>query len=110
MIGMCKIGDGVLIESNVDFLSSRHQHHSEDPSIPQNAQGGVFAKVRIGRNTWIDNSAVVMADVGENSVIGAGSVVVKPIPPWSMAAGNPATVKKSLCSEAAKNRCEGLLP
>jgi len=95
-IGMCDIGDDVLIGSNVDILSGRHQHHSEDPNRPRNAQGGSFSKIRIGRNAWIGNSAVIMADVGDHSVIGAGSVVVKPIPPGSVAVGNPATVKKTI--------------
>ncbi len=95
-IGMCEIGDDVLIGSNVDILSGRHQHRSEDATVLRNAQGGCFTAIQIGRNAWIGNSAVVMADVGEDSIIGAGSVVVKPIPPRCVAAGNPATVKKSL--------------
>jgi acetyltransferase-like isoleucine patch superfamily enzyme len=54
-----------------------------------------FTRIRIGRNAWIGNSAVVMADVGDNGVIGAGSVVVKPIPADSVAVGNPAMVNKT---------------
>jgi virginiamycin A acetyltransferase len=95
-IGMCDIGDEVLIGSNVDILSGRRQHSSHDPNLPRNVQGGDFIKVRIGRNAWIGNSAVIMADVGNNSVIGAGSVVVKPIPSDSVAVGNPAIVKKTI--------------
>ena len=95
-IGMCDIADDVLIGSNVDILSGRHQHRSAAPNVLRNAQGGDFAKLHIGRNVWIGNSAVVMADVGEGSVIGAGSVVVKPIPPGCVAVGNPAAVKKTI--------------
>jgi acetyltransferase-like isoleucine patch superfamily enzyme len=94
-LGMCDIGEGTLIGSNVDILSGRHHHHFDDPDTPIQDQGATYTPVRIGRNCWIGNSSVIMADVGENSVIGAGSVVVKPIPPWSVAAGNPATVKRS---------------
>ena len=94
-LGMCEIGDGALIGSNVDVLSGRHQHRFDDASIPVQDQGGAFARIRIGRNCWIGNSSVIMADIGHDCVIGAGSVVVKPIPPSSVAAGNPATVKKS---------------
>lgn len=94
-IGMCDISDDVLIGSNVDILSGRHQHRSNDPNVPRNAQGGSFEKLHIGRNAWIGNSAVVMADVGDGSVVGAGSVVVKPIPADSVAVGNPATVKRT---------------
>ncbi len=97
---MCDIGDDVLIGSNVDILSGRHQHHSDDPDRPRCEQGGTFTKVRIGRDAWIGNSAVIMADVGEHSVIGAGSVLVKPIPPQTVAVGNPAVVKKCLAVQA----------
>jgi glycosyltransferase involved in cell wall biosynthesis len=51
----------------------------------------------IGRNAWIGNSAVVMADVGDGTVIGAGSVVVKPVPSGTVAVGNPCVVKKMRC-------------
>lgn len=95
MIGTCDIANDVLIGSNVDILSGRHQHRADDPALPRRLQGGTFSKVRIGRNAWIGNSAVVMADVGDDCVIGAGSVVVKPIPAGSVAVGNPAVVKKS---------------
>ena len=61
---------------------------------PIQDQGGVFQQLHIGHNTWIGNSTVVMADVAADSVIGAGSVVVHPIPARSVAAGNPAVVKK----------------
>jgi glycosyltransferase involved in cell wall biosynthesis/acetyltransferase-like isoleucine patch superfamily enzyme len=95
MIGQADIEDHVTIGSNVDILSGRHQHHTGDLDRPIQEQGGVFWPVRIGRNSWVGNSAVVMADVGRDCVIGAGSVVVKPIPDRSVAVGNPAAVKKT---------------
>jgi acetyltransferase-like isoleucine patch superfamily enzyme len=93
-LGMCEIGDYVLIGSNVDILSGRHQHYSNDPTRPRRDQSGSFRAVRIGTNAWIGNSSVIMADIGDDTIIGAGSVVVKPIPPRSVAVGNPAMVKK----------------
>jgi acetyltransferase-like isoleucine patch superfamily enzyme len=95
IVASCEIGDYALIGSNVDILDGRYQHRFDDPAIPICDQPGTLMPVRIGRNTWIGNSSVIMADVGEDCVIGAGSVVVKPIPPSSVAAGNPATIKKS---------------
>jgi virginiamycin A acetyltransferase len=96
IIGLCEIAEDVLIGSNVDVISGRRQHRFECETLPVNEQGGTFTKVAIGKNTWIGNSSVVMADVGERCVVGAGSVVVKPIPPYSVAAGNPAEIKRSL--------------
>ncbi|WP_161602540.1 acyltransferase [Tautonia marina] len=91
-IGMAVFEDDVMLGSNVDLLSGRRQHHTDDTDRPIQDQGGTFTPVRIGRNSWIGNSAVVMADVGSDAVVGAGSVVVKPVPSMVVAAGNPAQV------------------
>jgi acetyltransferase-like isoleucine patch superfamily enzyme len=93
-VGQVVIEDHVAIGSHVNLLSGRRQHNTGDLSTPILKQGGQFQTVRIGRNSWIGNSAVIMADVGADCVIGAGSVVVHPIPARSVAVGNPATVKK----------------
>ena len=93
-IGRVAIEEDVTIGSNVDMLSGRHQHHFARLDQPIQQQGGSFAQLRIGRNSWIGNSSVVMADIGSDCVIGAGSVVVKEIPAGAIAAGNPAVVKK----------------
>jgi acetyltransferase-like isoleucine patch superfamily enzyme len=94
ILGKVVIEDNVAIGSNVDILSGRHQHHFEELAEPILGQGGTFEQIHIGANSWVGNSAVIMADVGDNCVIGAGSVVVKKIPPRSVAVGNPAAVKK----------------
>ncbi len=93
-LGMVVLEDDVALGSNVDVLSGRHQHRFDRADVPLLRQGGAFARVRIGRNSWVGNSAVVMADVGDGCVVGAGSVVVKPVPPGAVVAGNPATVRK----------------
>ncbi len=97
-VGKVTLGRDATIGSNVDILSGRHQHGFGDADVPVQKQEGAFARVRIGANCWLGNSAVVMADVGDGSVVGAGSVVVKAIPPHSVAAGNPAAVKRSIAA------------
>lgn len=99
-IGTCDIADGVAIGSNVDLLSGRRHHPVAGDEAPQFRRGR-FETIRLGRNCWIGNSAVVMSHVGAGSVIGAGSVVVHEIPPDCVAVGNPAVVKKSLRLRAA---------
>jgi virginiamycin A acetyltransferase len=96
----CTIGKAILerdatIGSNVDILSGRRQHGFDRRNTAIQAQPGKFTQVRIGRNSWIGNSAVVMADIGPDCVVGAGSVVVKPIPVNSVAVGNPTEVIKT---------------
>jgi len=91
-IGECIIEDDVLIGSNVDIISGKYQHYFDRLDIPIREQGGRLEKITIGRDSWIGNSAVVMANIGEQSIVAAGSVVVRDVPPRSIVAGNPARI------------------
>jgi len=90
-IAKCSIRDGVKIGSSVHIVNKRtHSINDSGDIMPTNIKD--LERVRIGDKSWIGNCAVVLADVGRNCVIGAGSVVVKPIPDNCVAAGNPAKV------------------
>jgi acetyltransferase-like isoleucine patch superfamily enzyme len=91
-LGHVVLEDHVTIGSNVDIPSGAAQHGFADLETPIQDQAGRFAKVRIGRNTWIGNGAIVLADVGARCVVGAGSVVTRPLPEAVVAAGAPARV------------------
>ena len=91
-LGLVTLEDDVLLASDVDVLSGGEQHRFEDLSTPVREQGGTYRRVVIGRDAWIGERSIVMADVGEQSVVGAGSVVTKPLPPRSIAVGVPARV------------------
>jgi acetyltransferase-like isoleucine patch superfamily enzyme len=93
-LGMCIIDDHATIGSNIDLLSGRRQHHFELSDVPVQEQGGYFAPIHLGRNCWIGNSAVIMADVGAAAVVGAGSVVVHSVPTGAVVVGNPARVTR----------------
>ncbi|WPL17694.1 Putative acetyltransferase [Thiorhodovibrio winogradskyi] len=94
-IGMCVIGADTLLGSGVHVISGTRQHHYDDLEIPIRQQGGEYQKIAIGEDCWIGNAALIMADVGKKSIIGAGSVVSKEVPAYSIVVGNPARVIKS---------------
>ena len=94
-IGLAHLESDVLLGAGVHVPSGARTHETADLDTPIRDQGGTRTMVRIGKGTWIGSSAVVMADVGESSIIGAGSVVTKPIPEKVLAAGVPARVIKA---------------
>jgi acetyltransferase-like isoleucine patch superfamily enzyme len=93
-IGMCTIEDDCLLGSGVHVMSGAKQHNFEDTDTPLREQGGEFTRVTIGKNTWVGNCALIMADVGKNCVVAAGAVVTKPVPDGAIVGGNPAKILK----------------
>jgi virginiamycin A acetyltransferase len=91
-IGYARVEDNVLFGSNVHVLSGKNQHGYARTDLPIALQAGSKSAVRIGQGAWIGNGAIVMADVAEECIVGAGSVLVDPIPAWSIAVGSPARV------------------
>lgn len=95
-----EIGDNVLIAPNVCLYTAGHPVHPEPRT-----KGYEFAlPITIADNVWIGGNALVNPgiSIGENSVIGAGSVVTKDIPANVVAAGNPCSVLKQI-TENDKN-------
>ena len=91
-LGLCTIEDDVLFGSDVHVISGFGQHGHDDISVPMREQPGELLNVTIGRDSWIGNKAVVGNHVGEKSIVGAASLVVSEVPPYSVAVGNPAKV------------------
>ena len=91
-IGLATIGDDVITGSHVVILSGRAQHGFSDLDRPTRLQHGEKQRLVIASNVWIGAQAVIMADVDEGTVIGAGSIVTKTFPPRAIIAGNPARV------------------
>ena len=90
--GKLKIGKDSILGPNVAFLTGNHQF--KNPTIPIRFQGGVPKPIVIEEDVWLSTSVIVLGDVTirKGSVIGAGAVVTKDIPPYSIAVGVPAKV------------------
>lgn len=91
-IGLSRIERDCTLGSNVHIMSGKQQHRFDEISTPVREQGGTLEKIVIGEDTWIGNGALVMANVGRKCVIGAGSVVTRDVPDYSVVAGNPARI------------------
>lgn len=94
-IGKCRIEKNALLGSGVHIMSGKGQHNFTEMNTPIREQGGVFESVTIGENSWVGNGALIMANIGKQCIIGAGSVVINDIPDYSIAAGNPAKIIKT---------------
>lgn len=91
-LGDVTLEDDALLGSHVSIMNGRGQHGIDRLDIPIREQPGSWPRVTIGKDTWIGDRAIIMADVGKHCVIGAGSVVTKPIPDYAIAIGAPARV------------------
>jgi acetyltransferase-like isoleucine patch superfamily enzyme len=89
------IGDYTLTAIGCKFIGS--SHNVNNPEIPYLLSGTTSDdRIQIGANCFFGAGSTVMGNVkiGHGSVIGAESLVLKDIPPFSMAVGNPAQVVK----------------
>ena len=89
-------GNNVFIGPNCSFYTVNHPLDYETRN-----KGLEYAKrITVGNNVWMGGNVVVLPGItiGDNSVIGAGSVVTKDIPSNSVAVGNPTKVIKVLNS------------
>ena len=89
---------GITIADNCMIANGVYITDSDWHGIYNRLSFGRAEAVSIEKNVWIGDSAIVCKGVtiGENSIIGAGAVVVKDIPPNVIAAGNPARIVKHL--------------
>jgi virginiamycin A acetyltransferase len=90
VLGRVAIGDRTQIASAVQILSGRRQHSRDAEGRLLGSDADAFERVTIGQDCWIGAAATVMADVGDKSTVGAGSVVTKTISPGSVVVGVPA--------------------
>src|SRR5246127_491501 len=85
------IGDRTQIGPGVQILAADHPRDAAG-----RASGLEFGRpVHIGRNVWIGGDAIILpgVSIGDDALIGAGSVVTRPVPAGATAFGNPARVR-----------------
>jgi acetyltransferase-like isoleucine patch superfamily enzyme len=94
IIGPVHIGNHVNTAQNV--VVSGLNHNYADPLLPIDEQGVSTALITIEDDVWIGANSTVLAGVtiGRHSIVAAGSVVTRSIPPFSVCAGAPAKVVK----------------
>ena len=102
ILDVCKvvIGDNVMLAPNVSIYTAGHPVHPES----RNSGYEYGIPITIGNHVWIGGNAVINPGVkiGDNVVIGSGSVVTKDIPDHVIAAGNPCRVIREIGEEDRK--------
>ena len=101
-LGLAHVERDALIASGVQVPCGAMTHGIDDVSLPIRDQPGRERLIRIGAGAWIGAAAVIMANVGDHTVVGAGAVVTRPLPSGVVAAGVPARVlrQRAPCREA----------
>ena len=96
-VARVRIGDNCQMAPNVAIYTAGHPIHP----VSRNSMYEYGKEVTIGDNVWIGGNAVICPGVhiGNNVVIGAGSVVTKDIPDWYVAAGNPCRLIRKITDE-----------
>ncbi|MDO4944933.1 MAG: sugar O-acetyltransferase [Ruminococcus sp.] len=99
-VGKVTIGDNVQIAPNVSIYTAGHPVHPDS----RNSGYEYGIDISIGDNVWIGGSTCILPGVhiGNNVVIGAGSVVTKDIPDNVIAVGNPCRVIREITEEDRK--------
>ena len=102
--GTLKIGKDCIIATGATFIPANHVFDSLEKNIKD--QGETKKGIIIEDDVWIASKATILdgVTIGKGSVIGAGAVVTKSIPPYSVAAGIPARVIRSRKNISEKDR------
>lgn len=95
------IEDGVFVGHNVTFINDRYPRATTEDGKLQTEKDWACLSTLVRRGASIGSSATLLCGitVGENAIVGAGSVLTKDVPPNTIVAGNPARVIREIPQE-----------
>lgn len=99
------IEDNVFIGHNVTFINDLYPRSTTGDGILQTEEDWTCGTTLIKKGASVGSSSTLLCGVsiGENSIVGAGSVVTKDVPPNTIVAGNPARQIRKIIAEEEKN-------
>jgi len=92
--GKVTIGDSVIFGPNVSIFSETHIF--DDPELPVSVQGETRKGVTIESGAWLGTRSTILdgVTIGKNSIVAAGSIVTRDVPPYAVVGGVPAKILK----------------
>lgn len=90
------IGEGTVISDDCVFRTASHYYDGDDLRMLPYDERVICRPIIIEKNCWIGMRSIILPGIviGEGAVVGAGSVVTKPVPKGAVVAGNPAQIIK----------------
>lgn len=103
------VEDGVFIGHGVTFINDSYPRATTSEGIPQTESDWKVEPTLIKKGASIGSGSTILSRVtiGENAIIGAGSVVTSDVPPDAIFAGNPAKLLRYLTSSQAQPTLQG---
>ncbi|MFW9906300.1 MAG: acyltransferase [Candidatus Thorarchaeota archaeon] len=93
-----KIGDRVFIGHNVVFINDKYPRATRINGRKKKEGDWILSKTNVERGASIGSGTVILGGItiGEHAMVGAGSVVTKDVPPYTVVIGNPARVLRKI--------------
>lgn len=88
--GSLSIGDDTWLSQNVFIYTHSHDVKKR---VLKKQQPIIFQSIKIGKDCWLASNVTILPsvkEIGDGAIVGAGSVVTKPVEPYTIVAGNPA--------------------